>query len=321
MILTRIFGKSIPLHVVYYTTYRCMLTCSFCHRRNWELSELSTEEAKELMRSFHKQGTVVWSFNGGEPLVRRDLGELIEYSKSLGFFTTLNTNGYTVKQNRDIIKQVDHVDLSLDGDPELHNEIRGAKAYEHAIDALGVLQEEKIDTHIMTVLVRENLEHLDYLIEIAEQFGASIKFQPVAVHPQDLDHESENQFPSREELGKAIDFLLDQKREGRPIACSNAYLNAVKENWPTQPNGISCYAGRSYCNITPEGRITPCCALVSKVEVDGPKTNPEIASYEEAFHNIPDLKNCQDCFYNGPLEFNLLFGFHPEILRYHLLKK
>ncbi len=310
---SKLFAPDIPIQVVYFMTYRCMLQCSFCYRKNVPIPEMTLEETLAMMDEFKSMGTVLWSFNGGEPLVHQDIDTLVSYSKELGFFTSMNTNGFLARKKMSTLRKIDHADISLDGNPEVHDAIRGKGAYSRAVDAVELLRGEGIGVTLMSVITKENLPHLDHMIGIAEKNKCGIKFQPIHVHPQDLDSKSASMFPSKEQMRATASWLIQQKELGRPIACTDAYLQSVQDHWPDSPNGLRCYAGRQSCNITPEGAVTPCCASVSEIEM--PVDHLSDRPYREALDALPDMSRCQSCFYNGPLETSLLFDMHlPTVM-------
>ncbi|MGB9793400.1 MAG: radical SAM protein, partial [Desulfofundulus sp.] len=82
--------------VVWNMTRRCNLRCRHCYLEAGEVDggrELTTEEAKLLIRELAEMKVPVLLFSGGEPLLRRDIWELAEYAASMGIRPGLSTNG------------------------------------------------------------------------------------------------------------------------------------------------------------------------------------------------------------------------------------
>jgi len=71
-----LLGAKVPLRVTQYITDRCNLDCLYCRRHESGGQELTTNEVKSLMASFRKAGTLFLAFNGGEALIRDDIGDL-----------------------------------------------------------------------------------------------------------------------------------------------------------------------------------------------------------------------------------------------------
>lgn len=106
-------------------TNQCNLRCRHCYASAREKleNELSLDEVKQLLRELSQVGTVEVEFSGGEPLLRPDLFEIIEYAKGLDFSVVLITNGTLV--DRETAKRLGslglkHVQVSLDGLKENH---------------------------------------------------------------------------------------------------------------------------------------------------------------------------------------------------------
>lgn len=306
LLKARITNRNTPIKVTYFVTYRCNLNCTFCKRKGTVLKELSLEKAKQIMEWFRNMGTIIWVFNGGEPLLKDGIEKLIEYSKELDFYTCLITNGTLIKSKIKAIKNIDYINVSIDGDRLINDRIRGAGTYEKTLEGLKILSDHKIKTTIMTVINKDNVSNLNHTIQLAEKYKCGVQFQPIAIHPEDKLEDTRNFFPSGKDFSRAIDWLIEQKEKGSPIVSSKIYLEKIKKSWPYSQNKIRCYAGKLHCCITPDGKITPCCGKLSIVEVE-----PNFRlnnSLKCGLKTLPDMSKCQDCFYSGPLELNLSFN-------------
>ncbi|HOK41437.1 MAG TPA: hypothetical protein PLD27_10420 [bacterium] len=93
-ILKAILGNKIPLKVTQYITFNCNFNCAYCGRKNIKSFELTTDEMKKYIDEFKKIGTMFWSFNGGECLLRNDLGVLRDYVKQKGMNVILTLMEY-----------------------------------------------------------------------------------------------------------------------------------------------------------------------------------------------------------------------------------
>lgn len=129
--------------VVWNCTRTCNLKCKHCYANSDSKSyegELSTKEAKAFIDNLKEFKVPVILFSGGEPLIRRDLFELLQYSKERNIRSTISTNGTLI--DRDIavkLKQcgVGYVGISLDGIGKNHDEFRGTKgAFESALKGI-----------------------------------------------------------------------------------------------------------------------------------------------------------------------------------------
>ncbi|MGQ9712283.1 MAG: radical SAM protein [Desulfotomaculales bacterium] len=124
-----------PLVVTIELTNECNLKCRHCYASAGEKldNELSLDEIKQLLGEISQLGTMEVEFSGGEPLLRPDLFEMIEYAEGLDFSVVLITNGTLV--DREVASTLGnlglkHVQVSLDGLKENHNYLRGDGTYE-----------------------------------------------------------------------------------------------------------------------------------------------------------------------------------------------
>jgi len=306
VIKVKLFNGRLPVKVTFHITYRCNLGCVYCGRSNLDTPEMNTGQIKGMMHEFKEMGTSSWIFNGGEPLLRDDLPELIDYAKELDFHCGLVTNGVLLPEKivkESAFKKLDFVQISLEGPKEIHERMCGAGTHDKIIEALGLLKTFGIRTNILTLLTKDNIECFDYLLELVVKYRMSIAFQPLALEVgQGLNSIEEQHFPQRDKFSSAVERLIQEKRKGAPILSSFKYLNMIKDYWPDTAHKIRCYSGRLFCNITPDGYVVPCCAKLSRTEA---KNSGLQAGFKKAFKELGGLSGCHDCYYFGPQEANI----------------
>jgi len=235
-------GIRVPARVTHCVTYRCNLDCRHC-ARHFTSDEMDTKEAKSLMTSFSDAGCLFWSFNGGEPLIRDDIGELIRHGKSLGFYQSMATNGTLLPGKIDDVSGLDMVSVSLDGGKAAHEKVRPG-SFDKALEGLDCLKESGVKTALTTVVGKHNIHRLGEVLEIARNYDAKVIFQPIRVQKEDEAAKSKEYFPTREEMGEAMEYLMGMKVAHAPIASSAAYLEAIRENWPDRMPNVKCGGGR-----------------------------------------------------------------------------
>ncbi len=317
--IAKFFNRRLPLRVTHNITYRCNLACPFCLLK--EVSggcgdpEMDTHQIKKMMEEFKEIGTRFWLFSGGEPLLRQDIGELISYAKEkMNFHCSLSTNGTLLAErmkNNLCFKQLDFVQISLEGPKETQDRLCGIGTYDKIISALDALKKLHIKTAIMVLMLKDNLNHFDFLIKLATQYNACIIFQVIDNQPAAAAGLKEAFFPVADKFKRAIETLTGEikKNKNRHIISSRSYLKMVKNYWPNVPHDINCYAGRLYCEITPDGFVAPCCAKLNIIDdtCNGLKT-----SFKKAFFRLNNLSRCRDCYYAGPQESNIIFSMFPS---------
>ncbi len=292
-------GASTPLRVTQCITYRCNLDCSYCKRHNIDQNELKTDEIKRLIDSFKAYGTRFWGFNGGEALMRDDLPELIEHVKGCGMYVSVATNGTLVKENIEGLKDVDMLTFSIDGPKHIHDRLR-SNSFDAMIEGLNAASDAKINTSIMTVISKSNIEHLDDILNLAKETGSRSLFQPIRIQKEDANEDARKHYPKEEQMQEAMEHLLNRKKQRWPVASTSKYLDTIKNTWPDKAPILKCWAGRSYAFITPEGKLTHCCDTLTRGDTQD--TSVDGAS---AFKRLNTIK-CKECFSAIPCETNII---------------
>jgi ribonuclease HI len=133
------------------TTLRCNLRCRHCGSdcdKDKSIEDLPKEKVLQVFRDIaenYKAEDIMVAVTGGEPLVRRDLFEVLSEINGMGFPWGMVTNGMLVDEN--IVKKCEDagmktVSVSLDGIGETHNWLRNSElSYDRAINALKMLRE------------------------------------------------------------------------------------------------------------------------------------------------------------------------------------
>ena len=132
-----IFPKSIDVN----PTSKCQLQCPFCWGPNHEIPDgLSTQDWLNTIQFFAERGTDAIVFTGGEPLLRKDIVELLRFSKQMGMRVTLSTNTILLPSLAEkVLPMVDEVGIPMDGSTEQNNLLmREGKinSFQYQIDAL-----------------------------------------------------------------------------------------------------------------------------------------------------------------------------------------
>lgn len=129
--------------VVWNCTRTCNLKCKHCYSNsdsNSYENELTTDEAKKMIDNLGSFRVPVLLLSGGEPFMRQDLMELIQYSQQYGIRTTISTNGTLIdKATAKILKenQVGYVGISIDGIGHRHDMFRGRQgSFESAVNGI-----------------------------------------------------------------------------------------------------------------------------------------------------------------------------------------
>jgi MoaA/NifB/PqqE/SkfB family radical SAM enzyme len=129
-----------PVLCNYYVTYRCNATCSFCDIWERPSPYVTIENVRQNLRDLKTLGVRVVDFTGGEPLLHRQLPELLREAKQLGLITTVTTNALLYpKQAEQLRGLVDMLHFSLDSPvAEEHDRSRGVRCFDKVMESIAI---------------------------------------------------------------------------------------------------------------------------------------------------------------------------------------
>ncbi len=289
-------------------TDRCTGACAYCLIPARESVEMSLEEIKTIISDIAAMGCQRIGFWGGEPLLRDDVGEIIRHTRSKGIFVTIDTNGHLVPKRGEELALANHVNISLDGDREAHDSVRGEGTFALTMKGVQYCPDTGLPFWTITVLAAHNIGDIDWLLASAKELGFLTTFQ--VLHHNDTIGKPDGLRPEDKDLREAIGLLIARKKEGAPIASSVKYLEHALRWDDYRKNRVflpkvspPCVAGELYCNIDTNGRLYPCSLFVD--EMDSP--NVLKAGFRQAFDDLKTPK-CNSCLAGCFTEYNLLYS-------------
>ena len=169
----------VPLVMSWNVTRECNMKCSHCYINATEKklnNELTTKEAKNLMDQIYQVSAPLLILSGGEPLLRPDIFELINYGSKKGLKMGLGSNGSLIDEAaaRKLKEAgIATVSISLDSNiPAQHDEFRGvAGAWEKAVEACKALRKNNVLVQVNTTLTQQNYNQIDDVMSLAENIG------------------------------------------------------------------------------------------------------------------------------------------------------
>ena len=310
LLQTKFLKRNIPIIVSWAITYKCNAQCQYCE--NWTYphdNELSREETMAVIDDLAALGTAVISLTGGEPLLRPDLGDILDHAARKDIYVSVNTNGMLVPAHLPVLKKADRVTLSFDGPSTVHDAIRGTGTHAGVIMAIEALLQNRCVPALNTVLTRISVPHVDYVLNVARRYGIKASFQPVSLCL--LESKQENPIaPSPGDYQSAIAKLMAAKKAGnQQILNSWAGLEHLA-HWP-RPTAIPCSAGRVHVRIEPDGLMTNC----SRQFLMTSKQSQRAAIRQLGTKNaVAQLKvtPCCDCWCASTVEMNLATSFNAS---------
>jgi len=163
---------------------RCNLRCQHCYSSSGpeESGELPIAALEGFLEAAVREGFNAVGLSGGEPLMYRPLPRLLESARSLGFYTTVTTNGLLLSKRR-LLELAPHLSLlavSIDGVPESHDRMRGLPgAFERMRAKLDHVRAAGVPFGLIFTLTFANLHELAWVAEFAAAEGARL----LQIHP------------------------------------------------------------------------------------------------------------------------------------------
>jgi putative heme d1 biosynthesis radical SAM protein NirJ1 len=162
--------------VVWNMTRTCNLSCTHCYSdsdyKNYD-GELTTKEAKQFIDDLADFNVPVLLFSGGEPLMRKDIYELAEYTAEKGMRPTISTNGTLItKEVAQRLKNigVGYVGISLDGTKETNDKFRGKEgAFDKALRGMHNCMEIDQRVGLRFTINRHNYKDLNDIFDLIEE--------------------------------------------------------------------------------------------------------------------------------------------------------
>lgn len=170
----------VPAVVVWNVCRHCNMTCPHCYAAAGEKAssaDLSTQEGLNLLEQLAETGVKVIIFSGGEPLLRKDLKQLIARATALGLSPQLSTNGSlldtaTVADLK--LAGLKYVGVSIDGMPSFNDAYRGLeRGFALAVEGLRRVKDAGLRTGMRVTVTKRNVEHVDALLNLAGEIGVN----------------------------------------------------------------------------------------------------------------------------------------------------
>ncbi|WP_106850506.1 mycofactocin radical SAM maturase [Blastococcus sp. Marseille-P5729] len=253
-------GLDAPICLTWELTYACNLACVHCLSSSGrrDPNELSTDEAKAVIDELQRMQVFYVNIGGGEPTIRNDFWELVDYATSHQVGVKFSTNGYRITPEvAQKLAASDYVDvqISLDGaDSGINDDVRGAGSFDTAIRAMENLKAAGFKGFKLSVVcTRHNIPQLDEFKAIADKYDAQLRL--TRLRPSGRGADTWDQLhPLPHQQRELYDWLMAR---GDDVLTGDSFfhLAAYGESLP----GLNlCGAGRVVCLIDPVGDVYAC---------------------------------------------------------------
>ncbi|HTU31919.1 MAG TPA: mycofactocin radical SAM maturase [Solirubrobacteraceae bacterium] len=253
-------GLDAPICLTWELTYACNLACVHCLSSSGRRDprELSTEECRAVIDELEAMQVFYVNIGGGEPTVRRDFWELLDYATAHHVGVKFSTNGSRITpQIAERLAANDYVDvqISLDGaTPAVNDRVRGTGSYDTALRAMGHLRDAGMrNFKISVVVTRENVAELDAFKAIADDHGAQLRITRLRPSGRGADVWDELH-PTADQQRELYDWLV---AHGEDVLTGDSFFHLSAYGQALPGLGM-CGAGRVVCLIDPIGDVYAC---------------------------------------------------------------
>jgi len=284
-LVSNLFDVKVPMFCGHKLTYNCNLRCKMCPFWKRSSSDSSIDQEKAILRQVYSSGACGIAFEGGEPLLRNDLVEILAFSRSLPLHTSLITNGTLLESKVDEISPYINgvVYVSLDGLEKTHDTIRGVSGcFKKAMRGITAAA-QKVPVTINTTIMAENLHEIEDMVKLAKEL--SVRISVAVVHEY---CNAKTSAPAAKEIAEIAGKLVSMKKSGYPLVNSISYFKVLarERNWKCKPWAM--------INVGPDGKlILPCYArneYATSVSVLETSIKTAISGID-----WKETQNCQRC--------------------------
>ena len=222
-----------PFYASFKITHRCNLRCGFCNVWADKIPDLKTSDVFTVIDNLSRASTFTISFEGGEPLLRKDIGDVLRYTHDCSNYVLFTTNGLLIDRRpfAEYAKYFDFLQLSID---EGHDNV-------HLFDRLDYFTDLGIKTTVQTVVTKHDLDKIEEKVEKVHAHGHKILLMPAF------------NFDGTEDLTPDLMMLREiitrLKREyGSTLTTSRSYIESFNQPYTCrtlsvmiEPNGDIIY--------------------------------------------------------------------------------
>lgn len=265
LVKSNLIGRPFPLAMTFAVTYRCQCKCVHCSAASNlsnDRTELTTKEAKKLIDDSQKLGVTIIAFTGGEPLLRKDIFELIAHVNKRKALPIMFTNGLLLT-DENVEKLADaglySIFVSIDSStPEEHDRLRGMPGlFENAMNGLQKLKSKGVMVGLSSYATRtgtmmglykkmyklaQDLEVKNMMLFECYPTGKMLKNTSEMITPE-----------QREEMYKYSRDIFRKKQ--KPPLSYQGYVETSVEAWAA---GLGCLSGNIQYYMSAYGDVAPC---------------------------------------------------------------
>ncbi|WP_069765147.1 mycofactocin radical SAM maturase [Streptomyces sp. LUP47B] len=298
-------GLAAPICLTWELTYACNLACVHCLSSSGRRDprELTTAECKAVIDELERMQVFYVNIGGGEPTVRPDFFELIDYATRHHVGVKFSTNGVRITpEAARRLAASDYIDvqISLDGaTAEVNDAVRGSGSYDTALRAMTNLRDAGFGGFkLSVVMTRHNIGQLDAFEELADRYGAQLRITRLRPAGRGADTWGELH-PLPEQQRELYEWLLSH---GESVLTGDSFFHLSGYGDGALPGLNLCGAGRVVCLIDPVGDVYACPFAIHENFLAGNVRSPggfqQVWQHSELFEELRSPQSggaCTSC--------------------------
>jgi heme b synthase len=298
-------------------TRNCNLNCIHCRAaasKGPHEGELTLPECKQVIDQIAGFASPMIILTGGEPLLRDDIFDIIEYGNAKRLRLVMAINGTLLTEEKAFLMKeggIKRVSLSLDGkNAKTHDAFRGViGSFNSVMRAADTLNSVGLPFQINTTVTRHNVEDLLDIYSLVKAIGA-VAWHVFLLVPVGRGKGLKGKELNTEAYENVLNWLYDIESKHEiemKVTCAPHYYRIVQEKGDT-PKSAGCLAGKSFMFISHKGIAQPCGYLeipsgdvkkdgVQRVWEESPTFNQlrDLSSYKGKCGGCRYLKICSGC--------------------------
>lgn len=309
--------EEIPKHFLlqWHITERCNLRCQHCYQDNYKFNELPFEILVSIFEHFkgfilalenvaQRKLTAHINITGGEPFVRKDFFDLLNIFHQNKYwlnFGILSNGSFIDEQCAKQLKRFSprFVQISLEGNEETHDNIRGKGHFQQCITALKHLKKQYIRTLISFTAHQKNYREFQQVAEIGQQLQVKRVWSDRLI-PQGTG--ADLQTLNSDETLHLFQIMAETKRQIEKKWFNHTEISLHRAlQFLVGGNAYRCTAGRSLLTIQPNGDVYPCRRIPIKIGNVLEHNLFDIYQQDTLLQQLQDnskiSKGCEQCLY------------------------
>jgi MoaA/NifB/PqqE/SkfB family radical SAM enzyme len=288
-------------HAQWMITRKCNYKCRGCNVwTDQDSKELSTDKIKEGLDVLRDIGVLEIVFSGGNPLLRKDIGEILDYASKY-FVTTVYDNGSLAAKKVEALQNVDFVAISLDTlDSDKNNYLKGvSSAWDNAMKSINVLKSNGINVGVSPTISQINLyEIIDFTKHFIKKripvwfclywYDYPFDNRMFSIGKQNDEYEIKD----KEQLVKVLNTLLKMRDESEYVYITKKTLESLKHLALTGKRNWKCKALDSFIIVDHLGRVAGCHSREPLSSIFSLRDVWKSDKFNELRHEYTSCTNC-----------------------------